>query len=68
MKILSEKEEIFVNLQMDMTDEEEKTLLEYADEHIPENEIKRFFIEWAFIECLKNGLESYKPKNRKKKK
>ena len=68
MKILSEEEVKFVNLQMDMTDEEEKTLLQYADEHMPEEVIERLTIEWAFIELLKNGLESYKPKKKGKKK
>lgn len=68
MKILSEKEEVFVNLQMDMTDKEEKTLLQYADENMPEEIIKQRAIEWAFTELLKTSLESYKPKKTKKSK
>ena len=68
MKILSEKEVKFVNMELDMTDEEEKTLLQYADENMPENELKRLTVEWAFIDLLKKSLKEFKPKKKEKKK
>ncbi len=57
MKILSEKEEKYVKMEIEFAKGERETLLEYAMENMSSEAIDNFCIEWALIELMKKSIK-----------
>lgn len=60
MKILSEKKEIFVKMEVEILNKEKKMLLTYAIDNMSTIEYKNLLIEWALIDILKRKLKCKK--------
>lgn len=57
MKILSEKETTVVDMDCEWEDEEIQILLEYADKNMPEEELVKSKMSWAFAKLIEKHLE-----------
>ena len=62
MEILSEKEQTFVNMELDLTPEETKNLIEYADANISVKTLNDLKIEWAFVNILESQINDLEVK------
>lgn len=57
MKILSEKEEMFVNWNLELSKKEFDLLIKYSILNMPEETYRNLQIEWSLIDILKKQLE-----------
>lgn len=57
MEILSETEKAVVDMEFDLTEKEYETLLNHANDNMPDKELERLMIEWALVDMLKNTVE-----------
>jgi len=60
MKIISEKPSNTFYMEIDFEEEEFDTLKTFADQNMPEEELDRVKIEWAFVNILKAEFENAK--------
>ncbi len=60
MKILSETPVDYVNMEVDLTEKERSTFLEYARNSMDVEEIDELLIEWAIVDILKKSVEEHK--------
>ena len=67
MKIVKEKEETFVKMDIDFENDEYETLLEYGKKNIPVKELDDLILEWAFVKALKNGIKYHEKKKKERK-
>lgn len=56
MKILSEKDETIVNMEVDFTEKEYNLMLNYAQDNMSTEELDRLMIEWSLIDIIKKDL------------
>jgi hypothetical protein len=66
IKILSEKEEKFINLEVDMSDEVREALLEYADQYMTTKEDQDIRVNWAFVDIIKRHINKMEKTDGKK--
>ncbi len=57
MNILTEKESVVVNLEIEYTDEEVDILLKYAHDHMSEDDKQGLLMEWSLIEIIKDSIK-----------
>ncbi len=62
LKILKEVEEKWVRLDVEMSDSLINMLLEYADREMDEEERKKLFITWAFLDVVRKQMKKDKIK------
>lgn len=69
MKILDEKNEEFVKLDVEFDKAEEKMLLDYYDKHCTraEREAMQMELEWSFVNILKTAMLKDNKINKRKK-
>ena len=66
IKILSEKEEMFINLEVEMSDEVREALLEYADQYMTTKEDQDIRVNWAFVDIIKRHINKMEKTDGKK--
>ena len=57
MKILNEKKETVYRMDLDMTKEEQRLLLDHYKVNCPKKDKKNLKMEWAVIDLLKKFIE-----------
>ena len=58
MDIINERKSTDVILDIEMSDSEQTTLLEYADKNITKETLDELKIEWALVDVIKNQTET----------
>lgn len=56
MEILKETEKTVIDIEMDMSDDEKKILVEYFDRTIAEKEEESLKINWSIVDILKKQI------------
>ncbi len=58
MEIISEKEEKIVNMEIDLSEEEMKNLIEIADKSMSKSQLNNLKVEWVIINCLEKMIKN----------